>query len=311
MAKKTISKDDERLVQRTVMNYDGSLRPTLELWDKSKYFDRRLQRRNIKGGPPRFLYKYYGFDGKFDKTNLEDWIVNSAFRLSKPIEFNDPFDFHGVMVLEGTDEQFRERCFNIAKENMPQGSTDEEIERAAKFMSRNPAALERQAQERFNRERTTAGVACFSTEPKTVILWSHYAAGHAGVCLQFDVAHDFPALISAVKVRIVEGLQLPTMNWITTLRKDIGDVMLRKNSWWAHERERRIIQTDQGGKYVGLRPEALSRIILGCRIGTADTEFIDALLAKRAARGLPPIEVYVASPHDKLAKLVVRRRAAS
>jgi hypothetical protein len=252
-----------------------------------------------------------GFDGKFNKTNLEDWIVNSAFRLSRPIEFNDPFDFHGVMLIEDTDEQFRERCFNIAKDHMPLGSTDEDVGRAAEFMRSHPVELERLAQESFNRARTTSGVACFSTSPKTVILWSHYAAGHAGVCLQLDVARDFPALMGALCVRMIDGLQLPTMNWITTLRKDIGNAMLSKNSWWAHEQERRIIQTDQGGKYVPLRPEALSRIILGCRIGNEDTKFIDDLLAKRAARGLAQIEVYVASAHGKLAKLVVRRRAAT
>ncbi len=105
----------ERLVQRAMMTYDGSLKGTLDQWDKASYFERRIQRKNIKGGPPRFLYKYYGFNGKFDKTNLEDWIVNSIFRLSRPIEFNDPFDFHGVVVLQGTDEQYRERCLNIAK----------------------------------------------------------------------------------------------------------------------------------------------------------------------------------------------------
>lgn len=290
------------------MTYDGSLKGTLDQWDKASYFERRIQRKNIKGGPPRFLYKYYGFNGKFDKTNLEDWIVNSIFRLSRPIEFNDPFDFHGVVVLQGTDEQYRERCLNIAKENMAPGSSDDDIERATEFIRSHPEELERRAQESFNRTRTTTGVACFSTEPKTVILWSQYAAGHAGVCLQFDVAHDFPALIGAVRVRIADGLQLPTMNWITTLRQDIGNVMLSKNSWWAHERERRIIQDEQGGKYVSLRPEALSRIILGCRIGAADNEFIDDLLVRRRARGLPPIEVYVASPHGNLAKLVVRRR---
>jgi hypothetical protein len=309
MAKKLATA--ERLVQRAVMTYDGSLRGTLDQWDNANYFQRRILRKNIPGGPPRFLYKYYGFGGKFDKTNLEDWIVNSAFRLSRPIEFNDPFDFHGVMLIAGTDEQFSERCFNIAKDNMAVGSTDEDVGRAAEFMRSHPAELERLAQESFNKARTTSGVACFSTSPKTVILWSHYAGGHTGVCLQFDVARDFPALMGALCVRIVEGLQLPTMNWMTTLHKDIGNVMLSKNSWWAHEQERRIIQTDQGGKYVPLRPEALSRIILGCRIGTADTELIDDLLAKRGARGLPQIEVYIASAHDKLAKLVIRRRAAS
>jgi hypothetical protein len=288
---------------------DATLKPLFDTWDTSSYWQRRMVRKKVKEGPPRFLYKYLGFDGRFDKQNLFDWIVRSTFRLSRPSEFNDPFDFHGVMVVDGTEEEFRARCIDIARKNMPEGSQEEEIQKGAKELSRKPRdEVRRQGQESFERMRKSFGVACFSTDPKTVLLWSHYAAGHSGVCLQLEVARDFRAFAPALEVRITTDSKLPTMNWITTLPKDISKVMLSKNSWWAYERERRIIQADQGGKYVPVLADALVGIVLGCRIKPENEQLINEFLAKRAARTMPAVTVYRAAPHRTLARLVVRKR---
>jgi hypothetical protein len=70
----------------------------------------QVLRKSVPDGPPRFLYKYHGFSGEYDKTNLFNWIVVSAFRLSRPIEFNDPFDFHGIIIAEGSKEEIAARC---------------------------------------------------------------------------------------------------------------------------------------------------------------------------------------------------------
>ena len=296
--------------ERATFEFDTRLKPLFDQWRRSDYWQRRLLRKNIPDGPPRFLYKYHGFDGAYDRTNLYNWIVLSAFRLSRPIEFNDPFDFHGTIVAEGSKEEIAARCNSIARNHAPRGATEEQIRRIADFLAANIDQVIRLGQESFARVRTTTGVACFSTDHKTILLWSHYGAGHTGVCLQFDVAHALPDFSPAVTVRIVSGLKLPTINWVATLQKDIAHVMLQKNSWWEYERERRIIEPDQAGKYVFFQPQSLARIILGCRIRKADIQFVDDLLAERAARRLPPIEVYVASPHGKLAKLVVRKRPA-
>jgi hypothetical protein len=39
-------------------------------------------------------------------------------------------------------------------------------------------------------QRTQLGMLCFSRHWESPVLWSHYADGHKGVCLGFDVAED-------------------------------------------------------------------------------------------------------------------------
>jgi hypothetical protein len=269
-------------------------------------------RKRVKDGAPRFLYKYLGFNSKFDQQNLFDWIVRSTFRLSKPVEFNDPFDMHGVMVVEGTDAELHERLLEIARRRAPAGATEQQIEAVAATLATHMPreVIRKEGQESYERQRETFGVACFSTDPRTVLLWSHYGAGHSGVCLQFNVARDFPVFGTAFDVKIAPNLELPTINWMKSMAQDIGTVFFRKNSWWAYEKEHRIIARDQGGKYVSFRPDALNSIVFGCNIQSSDEQYIDQLLVARASHGMPAINVYRAVPHEKLAKLVIRERVS-
>lgn len=34
------------------------------------------------------------------------------------------------------------------------------------------------------------GVCCFSLDPKSILMWSHYSDNHKGVCLKFDRLKD-------------------------------------------------------------------------------------------------------------------------
>jgi hypothetical protein len=103
------------------------VRAVLASWRQSTLWEQRLLRKRIKDGAPRFLYKYIGFKGTFDKQNLSDWIVKSTFRLSKPIEFNDPFDMRGVMIVEGSDEELQQRLIEVARRKAPAGATEDHI----------------------------------------------------------------------------------------------------------------------------------------------------------------------------------------
>jgi hypothetical protein len=289
---------------------DPHVRAVFASWRQSTLWEQRLLRKRIKDGAPRFLYKYIGFKGTFDKQNLSDWIVKSTFRLSKPIEFNDPFDMHGVMIVEGSEEELQQRLIEVARRKAPAGATEDHIMVAAAALAANMPreVIRKGGQDSYEKQRQKFGVACFSTNPKNVLLWSHYGAGHSGVCLQFNVARDYPVFGTAFDVKIATDLTLPTINWMKSMAQDIGTVFFQKNSWWDYEKERRIVLRDQGGKYVAFRRDALSRIILGCNIKACDEAYIDELLAHRASRMMPSVSVYRAEPHQRLAKLVIRRR---
>jgi hypothetical protein len=257
-------------------------------------------------GPDRFLYKFYGFGGKYDKENLRDWLVRSEFRFSIPADFNDPFDFRAVAVIEGSTEEFESRCLAVAKSRAPPGATDAQVAAAADFLASNRQALTAEVQGSFERVRHTAGVVCFSADRKPVLLWSHYAAGHSGVCLQIDVAHDLPTFASAVEVKMHSDISLPKLNWLN-MPQGLPQILFHKMNWWEYENERRIVYDNQGGKYLAFDPKALVRVILGCNVVPEHERFVGDLLAERAANGLPSIEVFRAARHATMAKLTIGR----
>jgi hypothetical protein len=57
-----------------------------------------------------------------------------------------------------------------------------------------------------------------------------------------------------------------------------------------------------------LRPDALTGIIFGCRTQKPQMDFIDKLLAERAALGAPAVKTYVVAQHPTKYRLVIRRR---
>jgi hypothetical protein len=275
-------------------------------WGRGNYWQRRLIRK--RQGSPRFLYKYRGFVAEFDKQNLRDTIVHSVFRLSRPTEFNDPFDMHCRFVAAATEQEKFARFTTMVDEQMthPASSTQKQIA-VNNLMAESQQALE----ERFHLSvagvRQTTGVHCFAGTPRSVLMWSHYADKHRGVCLQFDTSRDFPLLSQALPVTPVAGEDLPSVNFIVGFKDQILGMLISKHEGWEYEKERRIIWLDQGGRYVDIRHDSLRSIILGLHVSDESIEFICELLAERAAAGLPSVRVLRAHAHPTKYRPVFRR----
>lgn len=86
-----------------------------------------------------------------------------------------------------------------------------------------------------DRDLARSRVCCFSETPTSMQMWSYYAGGHKGLCLQVDVS-DFSDRIC--KVNYVDD--------VAFLRsKRPVERLLYKHSVWAHEQEHRLILIDQ------------------------------------------------------------------
>jgi len=90
---------------------------------------------------------------KYHSVNryLFDLLVNQEFWFSKPKDFNDPFD-----TSQSNFQEYKEWLVKSMKEDY-----EEKI-----------------------------GVCCFSLDPKSILMWSHYSDNHKGVCLKFDRLKD-------------------------------------------------------------------------------------------------------------------------
>ena len=285
----------------------NSLRPLMQEWRESTPLQqRRIGLRN-REQLSRFLYKYRGFGGDYAERNLRDMIVHSVLRLSSPSTFNDPYEMCVHVVVEGTQEQRLERFRQIAAERTASLPAAQQAAVVQRLMERPDAEHVKQCQASLAGIRQRAGVFCFAGDPRSVLMWSHYAENHQGVCLQFERLKDFLTLGHAVRVDYRHDL--PVSNWIVGFYESIRAILLAKHPSWQYEHERRITSIDNANRYLQLRPDALTGIIFGCRIQRDRMQFIDRLLAEREALGAPRVETYLATQHMTKYKVVISKRA--
>jgi hypothetical protein len=234
-------------------------------------------------------------------------LVDSVLPLSSPAWFNDPFDMHARIVVDGTHEERRRRYTEIAEAQTPPLGWKRREEAIQTLMSRSEGELRQRAQESYSNAAKEFGVCCFvGDRARDVLMWSHYADNHKGVCLQFDYARDVPVFARAVSIDYIDDY--PTINWIHNFQRSIGKAILRKHTRWAYENEFRISEPWQAGKYIGFRPEALTGLIFGCRADGDVEKVVDGLLKQRAAAGLPDVRLFRAKQNDKKYELDIWSR---
>jgi hypothetical protein len=86
-----------------------------------------------------------------------------------------------------------------------------------------------------DRDLARARVCCFSARPDSMQMWSYYAGGHKGLCLEVDVS-EFSGRIS--KVEYVEDTAF------LRAKKPVERLAF-KHSTWRHEQEHRLITVNE------------------------------------------------------------------
>ena len=122
------------------------------------------------------------------------------------------------------------------------------------------------------------GILCLTERPYNMTMWSHYAEGHSGACLQFAMPlfGDNVAGVSKVEYRR------------DVLRFDMADmpnhpeIFWTKGAEWDYEREWRLIKIppEPFQSTAGLEPiepSRLKRVILGANTTDRDAAKIRAL----------------------------------
>lgn len=223
--------------------------------------------------------------------------------LSSPKAFNDPFDMSSHLLFEATIAQKRIRFRDILKE---QGKSFREIELELPKLIRNVTLnFVDRARRAVHEESGKTGVCSFAGDPRSILMWSHYASNHQGVCLVFETARDPKTFLRAFAVDYAN--EYPVLNWFTEFQGRLFPSMLRKHKSWSYERESRLIRPEGANQHWAFMPEALRAVILGCSVDVETTEMLKVLVRERAILGLPKLEIYQCHQHEREYKLVIRR----
>jgi hypothetical protein len=104
------------------------------------------------------------------------------------------------------------------------------------------------------------GMLCLCEAPDNLVMWSHYADRHEGICFEFDTQYE--PFARAINVRYERERPRPEYN-ATIFTKQLD---------WGYEREWRVLRPSSKGGASGVDSfpaAALVSVILGCRMKKA------------------------------------------
>lgn len=271
------------------------------------YRERRLflfgsQRNKSESTRQRFLYKYANLN---HPNRLRDVLLDSKLWFSSPNAFNDPFDSRWKTEISSNPTEVRLKITQIMKDHpdlSPKGWKARE-QKVFELM-RDRSELLKLVEDSSRNNVEEAGVLCLTSEPRSILMWSHYSDHHKGIAFQFELAKDVRFFIRAVSVRYSKIY--PVRNWTDSDNTYLKNALFRKFEDWEYEKEKRILIPGYANNYSKFNPTALTGILLGAKF--TDYPWLYSVLKERTERyGGDQLKIYSASQSNDSYKLSFNR----
>ena len=159
---------------------------------------------------------------------LERTFLQNQIYFSSPASFNDPFDSKVSPSFDGTPEQKRAYIESLAR--LKFGSTRQTIEKNDRGRLASSQFHERGYETFRNTEVNTLGYTVCRKRQDDILMWSHYADSHRGVCLILQSSAMFPDL-TIEPITYPEDNAYPNVNFFTSSLQEQSDaILLRKQN---------------------------------------------------------------------------------
>lgn len=251
---------------------------------------------------PEIFYRYRNLCG-VNRERTARLLKASVLYFSSPSQFDDPFDCKLHYKSVGSREDLRRKHQALYKKYQPELSRAERRQLARADVKRTDLnELSGVMIQGLQQALNGVGVVCLSELRDNVVLWSHYSAGHAGLCLGYQVAADASFFARAQPVCYADDY--PSIDMLNdSPYKQVEAFILTKAKGWGHEHEWRIVDQDNGPGERAFRPGALCEVIFGARMTEADRIFVRECIAERSH----PITFYEARPVESSYALSIER----
>jgi len=253
---------------------------------------------------PEFLYRYRHLRGPHREYSSKI-LTDSLLYFASPRAFNDPFDCKVHFVLRASKAALRLKYEDLVRTRRPELNREQRRAKVARDVRRVDLTtfvntLTASLQEEINR----LGVLSLASNTTSPLLWSHYSAGHTGLCLQFRGQSDAPFFGRAQPVVYSTGY--PQVDPVLDSRDRLVEaLLLTKARDWVYEEEWRIIDHQTGPGLKTFPEELLVGVILGARMTADDRRYVADLLKKRHH----PVQLYEAVVGDGTFALKIRSYA--
>lgn len=245
-------------------------------------------------------FKIYRFEK--NEPNRFECIKRGHIYLSSPEEFNDLDDCRIAEIVsrDYDDQHYQklEKCIEILyEEDNPDFPLPKEIfELLREFFSHSkpdPKDSDQRMDSTLHQTmfymkirdylRQTTGVCCFfQGEPSHSLMWAHYANGHTGFCIEYEVDDEFN--IPLYEVNYSNKSPSPTIGELLfSPKENFLKILTSKSLDWSYEKEFRLVHLNEikigeKGKQVKL-PDGLKpiKIITGKKFSEDSYKFFEGI----------------------------------
>ena len=206
------------------------------------------------------IYKYIDCDFKKLATAKRNQLW-----MSSPEDFNDPFDCNLPIRDNFSAEDF-EAIMRLGSQRLGVDPPDRSV-----FLSATEDEKRQFIQnsnEQFRLMITSFGVCCFSKVWDSILMWSHYADRHQGICLGYDET-EFMKQHPEVLNKVRYCTHYPDVE-LTEIPRDFNGMLkkylLTKYVDWRYEQEWRLIIIEDACRKRVSSPFPIKEIIVGVKI---------------------------------------------
>ena len=270
--------------------------------------------------------RYRGWSDSEHKSKVLEALTNDKLFFSTALGYNDPYDTLIYIDWDRLSSDIKFDLDHFSDYVSTLDTSKNPVNQFAKYLSGAPFIQETMRHnflDLIHREvdDITKGIhdnikgICFSLNPNSILMWSHYAHNHEGISLLYDkeelkkadvydcngnkLNHRFLLEEIIYSDRRVDGTAAVS-NYILHKHQqyipikafgkifpfpysDFKKIILTKNSEWSYEKEVRLIpqkldfETSNPCSYIKIRPKA---IIMGAKISSDDKADIRAIAKK-------------------------------
>jgi len=241
---------------------------------------------------PPYLYKYRSLH---PMKRIKQILADNRLWCSSPASFNDPFDCK-VGSLGTLDQTSLKK---MIKDTLETGVAPSGAE--ARLADGDRDAYKEVSvglQKRVDR----CGILSLCKHSDNILLWSHYADTHRGICLEFSTS-EWPSLRCRA-LPVIYSRQRPSVNFTPEWDKKqfFQDIALTKHASWCYEKEWRFVELDGEG-FVNFPATALTGVIFGCEVQKSKLNAVMRYIKKRTQRPA----IYRAFRDEREFKLVLEQ----
>jgi hypothetical protein len=224
---------------------------------------------------PEILYKYR----TIDEPTLEI-IKCGKIYFPSIFQLNDPFDGSVPYIYDETGLTY-ENIFQKMRKIAVKEHSEYNERQIHEYISENMKY--QNYEEKLNKEvrekiENDFGIYSLTTKRDNLLMWSHYANSHKGICVGFNTKILFKHA-NSILATITYQECLPKRSIFDADEwKFIQQLLSTKSRVWEYEDEYRLIKINGARKEVFIPLNGLEEIIFGCEIKTSCKEKLKEII---------------------------------